>query len=65
MLGDVRGRGRASGGEVADRWAWIIDLSDGKAASLRGFVDQREALAAAGLSEYARPLLLPSAGPMG
>jgi uncharacterized protein len=49
VLGDVRGRGRASGAEVADRWAWIIGLSDGKAASLRGFVDQGEAIAAAGL----------------
>ena len=49
VLADVRARGRASGAEVADRWAWIIELSDGKAASLRGFVDQREALAAAGL----------------
>jgi ketosteroid isomerase-like protein len=51
VLGDVRGRGRASGAEVADRWAWIIELRDGKAASLRGFVDHREALAAAGLSD--------------
>ena len=49
VLGDVRARGRASRVEVRDRWAWIVELSDGRAASLRGFLDQREALEAAGL----------------
>jgi ketosteroid isomerase-like protein len=51
VLGDVRGCGRASGVEVDDRWAWIVELRDGKAASVRGFLDQREALEAAGLPE--------------
>lgn len=51
VLGDVRGCGRGSGVEVDDRWAWIIGLRDGKAASLRGYLDQPEALKAAGLSE--------------
>jgi ketosteroid isomerase-like protein len=51
VLGHVRGRGRASGVEVDDRWAWIIALREGRAASLRGFLDQREALDAAGLGE--------------
>jgi ketosteroid isomerase-like protein len=51
VLGDVRGCGRVSGVEVADRWAWIVELRDGRAASLRGFLDHREAFEAAGLSE--------------
>jgi ketosteroid isomerase-like protein len=49
VLGHVRGRGRVSGIEVDDRWAWIVELRDGRAASLRGFLDQRAALEAAGL----------------
>ena len=51
VLGDVRGCGRESGVEVDARWAWIIMLRDGKATSLRGYLDQPEALEAAGLSE--------------
>lgn len=49
VLGDVRGRGRASGAEVEARWAWIVSFRDGRATSLRAFLDQREALVAAGL----------------
>ena len=51
VLGDVRGCGRGSGVEVEDRWAWIVEMREGRAASLRGFLDQHEALEAAGLSE--------------
>ena len=51
VLGEVRGRGRVSGIDVADRWGWIIELREGKAESLRGFLDQCEALEAAGLGE--------------
>ena len=51
VLGQVRGRGRVSGVDVDDRWAWIVELRDGRAASLHGFLDQREALKAAGLSD--------------
>jgi ketosteroid isomerase-like protein len=51
VLGHVRGRGRVSGAEVDDRWAWIVELRAGSAVSLRGFLDEREALEAAGLSE--------------
>jgi ketosteroid isomerase-like protein len=51
VLGEVRGRGRVSGVEVADRWGWIIELSEGRAASLRGFLDHCEALDAVGLRE--------------
>ena len=51
VLGHVRGRGRVSGVEVDDEWGWIVELRDSRAASLRGFLDHREALEAAGLSE--------------
>jgi ketosteroid isomerase-like protein len=51
VLGDVRGCGRVSGVEVADRWAWIVELRAGRAVHLHGFLDQSEALEAAGLSE--------------
>jgi ketosteroid isomerase-like protein len=49
VLGDVRGRGRLSGAEVDDQWALIVGLRDGRAASVRGFLNHREALEAAGL----------------
>ena len=51
VLGDVRGRGRVSGIEVDDHWAWIVELREGRAVSLRGFLDQRDALEVAGLRE--------------
>ena len=51
VLGNVRGRGRTSGATVDDRWGWIVELSDGRAARLRGFLDQGEALEAAGLGQ--------------
>jgi ketosteroid isomerase-like protein len=50
VLGQVRGCGRGSGVEVDDVWAWIVHLEDGRAVSLRGYLDPSEALAAAGLS---------------
>ena len=51
VLADVRACGRESGVEVDDRWAWIIEVSGGRAASLHGYLDQREALEAAGISQ--------------
>lgn len=51
VLADVRARGRSSGVEIEDRWAWIVELREGRAASLRGFLDHCEALEAVGLSE--------------
>lgn len=47
VLGDVRGRGRASGVAVADQWGLIVELSEGRVVHARGFLDQREALDAA------------------
>jgi ketosteroid isomerase-like protein len=40
-----------SGAEVDGRWAWIVELREGKAARLRGFLDHCKALEAAGLRE--------------
>ena len=51
VLGDVSGRGRASGAEVDDRWGWIVALTDGRADSLHGYLDEAQALEAAGLDE--------------
>ena len=51
VLADVRACGRGSGARVDDRWAWIIEMRGGRAASLRGYLDQADALEAAGLSE--------------
>jgi ketosteroid isomerase-like protein len=51
VLADVSARGRVSGVEVEARWAWIVEFSEGRAAGLRGFLDQREALEAVGLAE--------------
>ena len=51
VLGDVRARGRVSGVEVDDRWGWIVELRDGRAISLHGFLDQGEALKAVQVSE--------------
>jgi ketosteroid isomerase-like protein len=51
VLADVRARGRSSGIELEGRWAWIVELREGRASSLRGFLDQGEALEAVGLRE--------------
>jgi ketosteroid isomerase-like protein len=51
VLGDVRACGRASGVEVDDRWGWVVELREGKAVRLRGFLDQAEALEAVGLHD--------------
>ena len=51
VLADVRGRGRGSGVEVDAQWAWIVELNEGRATCVRGFLDHGKALAAAGLPE--------------
>ena len=51
VLGDVSGRGRLSGVDVDDRWGWIVGFREGRAASLHGYLDDRQALEAVGLSE--------------
>jgi ketosteroid isomerase-like protein len=44
-------RGRASGIDVETKIGAVVDLRDGKAWRLRGFLDVADALAAAGLDE--------------
>ena len=51
VLGDVSGRGRLSGVEVDDRWGWVVRFREGRAASLHGYLGERQALEAVGLSE--------------
>lgn len=46
VLGDVRGRGRASGVEVDDRWGWVVECADGLAVSVHGFLDRGDAVRA-------------------
>jgi ketosteroid isomerase-like protein len=49
LLGRWRGRGRASGVEVESPRAAIVSLTDGALTRLRYFVEQRDALTAAGV----------------
>ncbi len=51
VLADVHGRGRTSGIDVEDRWGWIVEVNAGRAVSIRGFLDERLALEAAGLTD--------------
>lgn len=51
LLGRIEGRGRASGVEVNAPLGAVFDLYDGKIRRLRTYLDQDEALRAAGLSE--------------
>ena len=49
--GWVCGRGRESGAEVRDPYAWVIRLHDGKLAEIWEYRDRAEALDAVGLLE--------------
>ena len=50
-IGHVRTRGRKSGAETGSPHASVVDLKDGKAVRIRAYLDPKEALEAAGLSE--------------
>ena len=50
-IGRVRMRGEASGAETESPIAYLVDYRDGKATRVRSYLDPREALEAAGLSE--------------
>jgi ketosteroid isomerase-like protein len=50
-LGRIQGRGRKSGAQVDAPIGVVADLRDGKASSIRSYLDHGEALRAAGLSE--------------
>jgi ketosteroid isomerase-like protein len=49
--GRLRGRGRASGAEIESPVSWIVEFSGGRIVRMRDYLDQREALQAAGLRE--------------
>jgi len=45
------GRGRESGAEVRERYAWVVRMRDGKLAEIWEYRDRSDALEAVGLSE--------------
>jgi ketosteroid isomerase-like protein len=51
VLLTARGRGKGSSVDVQARWAQLWTFHQGKATRLEGFIDQAEALKAAGLEE--------------
>jgi ketosteroid isomerase-like protein len=51
LLVRVRGRGRGSGAEFDIRGGWLFTLREGWAVRVDAYLDRREALEAAGLSE--------------
>jgi ketosteroid isomerase-like protein len=50
-IGRRRTRGKASGAETETPLCYVIELKNGKAIRIRSYLDPREALEAAGLSE--------------
>jgi len=50
-VGEMRGRGTESGAEIESPWAFLIQLRNGKATDVRVYLDTKEALETAGLSE--------------
>jgi ketosteroid isomerase-like protein len=51
VLAEYRAKAGASGPEAAARWGWLFEVRDGRIARGRDFLDQRQALEAAGLRE--------------
>jgi ketosteroid isomerase-like protein len=51
MIGRLVARGRESGVEIESPIAWLSTLRAGRIVRSRGYLDPREALDAAGLSE--------------
>ena len=47
----MRGRGTESGAEIESPWAFLIQFRNGKATQVRVYLDPKQALEAAGLSE--------------
>jgi ketosteroid isomerase-like protein len=50
-LGELRAKGTSSGAGFSQPMAWLFELRDGKVVRGRDFLDQQEALAAAGMSK--------------
>ena len=51
VLADYKARAQTTGPEVRARWGWLFELRNGQIARGRDFLDPRDALKAAGLSE--------------
>ena len=50
-IGRTRARGKASGADVESPIGFVTEVKNGKTISIRGYLDPREVLEAAGLSE--------------
>ncbi|MGH2966568.1 MAG: nuclear transport factor 2 family protein [Solirubrobacterales bacterium] len=50
-IGHVRARGKGSGAETETPFALVTEIKNGKTTSVRGYLDPKEALEAAGLRE--------------
>jgi|SRR5204863_4295111 len=50
-IGQVRGRGRVSGAEIESPHGTVVEFKNGKGIRVRTYLDPKEALEAAGLSE--------------
>ena len=50
-IGQLRGRGRESGAKTETAIVWLVEFKNGKAVRVREYLDPKEALEAAGLSE--------------
>jgi ketosteroid isomerase-like protein len=51
VSGHLRARGRVSGVETTSPISWLVEFKNGKVIRMRDFLDPREALEAAGLSD--------------
>jgi ketosteroid isomerase-like protein len=51
VVADSQGRGRGSGVDAKETFAWLYRLRDGKITWMDGYLSREEALEAAGLSE--------------
>ena len=49
--GRLRARGRESGAQIESAWGSVTELKDGKGIRVWTYLDHKEALSAAGLSE--------------
>jgi uncharacterized protein len=50
-IGSTRARGKASGADVESPIGFVTEVKNGKTTSIRGYLDPKEALEAAGLSD--------------
>jgi uncharacterized protein len=51
VIGRTRARGKASGADVETPIGFVTEVKNGKTISIRGYLDPKEALAAAGLRQ--------------